>query len=103
MTLKQALNHFVTQESAFELGDVSFHSGWTFHRAGGNSTTRPREVMTMIYMDEDIRLTEPRNKNHVLDLETWAPGLKPGDVLSSPLNPVIYSTKPDPITDAGIA
>jgi len=41
-------------EEAFELGEVSFHSGWTFHRAGRNLTGRPREVMTVIYMDEFI-------------------------------------------------
>lgn len=92
MTLKEALCHFRMEESAFDLGDVSFHSGWTFHRAGANSTDRPREVMTMIYMDENIRLIAPRNKNHIADIERWAPGLKPGDVLASPLNPLIYSS-----------
>jgi ectoine hydroxylase-related dioxygenase (phytanoyl-CoA dioxygenase family) len=93
MTLKEALNSFHLEESAFELGDVSFHSGWTFHRAGANSSDQPREVMTMIYMDEEIRLIAPKNKNHIADIERWAPGLSAGDVLSSPLNPVIYSSK----------
>ncbi len=92
-TLESALNDLRLEDSAYDLGDVSFHSGWTFHRAGANSTDRPREVMTMIYMDENIHVTEPRNKNHVLDLERWAPGLQAGDVLSSRLNPVIYSSK----------
>ncbi len=91
MTLKQALNTFSMNEAPFGLGDVSFHSGWTFHRAGANTTGNPREVMTMIYTDENIRLIRPKNKNHILDMERWAPGLKAGDVLSSPLNPVIYS------------
>ncbi len=50
-----------------------------------------REVMTVIYMDESIHLTEPKNKNHVLDMERWAPGLHPGDRLTSQLNPLIYS------------
>ena len=36
-------------------GEVSFHSGWTFHRAEGNSTQHPRKVMTVIYMDK-VRL-----------------------------------------------
>jgi ectoine hydroxylase-related dioxygenase (phytanoyl-CoA dioxygenase family) len=92
ITLKEALNSFTLEDGPYNLGDVSFHAGWTFHHAGANSTDRPREVMTMIYMDENIHLIEPRNKNHVLDLERWAPGLKPGDTLSSPLNPVLYST-----------
>ena len=92
ITLQQALERFRIEDSAYALGDISFHSGWTFHRAGANTTDRPREVMTMIYMDENIRLTEPKNKNHVLDLERWAPGLHAGDMLASPLNPRIYST-----------
>lgn len=96
MTLKEALQRFRMEESAFDLGDVSFHSGWTFHRAGANSTDRPREVMTVIYMDENIHLVEPKNKNHVADLERWAPGLKAGDVLASSLNPVIYSSTSEP-------
>ena len=93
MTLKQALNSFTMEETPYDLGDVSFHAGWTFHRAGANSTDRPREVMTMIYMDEDIRVTAPKNKNHVTDLERWAPGVAAGEVLASPLNPVLYSSK----------
>lgn len=102
-TLTQALEPFSMQDSAYDLGDVSFHAGWTYHRAGANSTERPREVMTVIYMDENIRLTAPKNKNHSTDLERWAPGLQTGDILSSPLNPVVYSSKPDLITDPEIA
>ena len=103
LTLKQALSSFRMDDTAFDLGDVSFHAGWTFHRAGANSTDRPREVMTMIYMDENIHLTAPKNKNHITDIERWAPGVKTGEVLSSPLNPVIYSSLPAPLTDPEIA
>lgn len=92
VTLNQALETFRMEDSAYGLGDVSFHSGWTFHRAGANTTDRAREVMTMIYMDENIHITQPKNKNHVMDIERWAPGLKTGDVLDSPLNPVVYSS-----------
>jgi ectoine hydroxylase-related dioxygenase (phytanoyl-CoA dioxygenase family) len=91
VTLKQALSTFRMEDSPFDLGDVSFHSGWTFHRAGSNSTERPREVMTMIYMDENIRLIAPKNKNHVADTERWCPGVQVGEVIASPLNPVIFS------------
>lgn len=92
MTLKQALQEFELNESAYAFGDVSFHSGWTFHRAGANATDRPREVMTMIYMDQNIHVTAPKNKNHVADLERWAPGLQAGQTLASPLNPVLYTS-----------
>lgn len=93
ITLKEALHTFHTEDSGFELGDVSFHSGWTFHRAGANRTDRPREVMTVIYMDEDMRLVKPKNKNQIADTETWCPGVKVGAVVDSPLNPPIYSSK----------
>ena len=92
-TLKQALNESTIHADAYELGEVSFHSGWLFHRAGANSTAQPREVMTVIYMDEDIRLVAPRNKNDVADMERWMPGLAVGDLLNSPLNPVLYSSR----------
>jgi len=94
MTLKEALGAFNLEEGAFELGDVSFHSGWTFHRAGANTTDRPREVMTMIYMDENMRLIVPKNKNQLTDSERWCPGVKAGDVAASALNPVLYSEQP---------
>jgi ectoine hydroxylase-related dioxygenase (phytanoyl-CoA dioxygenase family) len=94
MTLKQALSSFNLEESSFDLGEVSFHTGWTFHRAGANTSIRPREVMTMIYMDEAIRLVAPKNKNQIADVERWCPGVKVGDVIASPLNPVIYSVNP---------
>ena len=97
MTLKQALEQFRMEDSGYVLGDVSFHAGWTFHRAGANTTDRPREVMTMIYMDEHIRITPPKNKNHIADMERWMPGLTAGDTLSSPLNPVVYSAETGPI------
>ncbi len=103
MTLKQALESFSVENSAYDLGDVSFHAGWTFHRAGANTTERPREVMTMIYMDENIHLTDAKNKNHLADMERWMPGLKSGDVLNSPLNPVVYSSLSEPGTTPEIA
>jgi ectoine hydroxylase-related dioxygenase (phytanoyl-CoA dioxygenase family) len=92
ITLKEALGNFRQGEGPYALGDVSFHSGWTFHRAGANTTDRPREVMTMIYMDEDMQLAPPKNKNQVADIERWCPGVQVGEIVASPLNPVLYSS-----------
>ena len=77
-------------EEPFALGEVSFHSGWTFHRAGPNRSTVPREVMTIIYIDADMVIGEPRNDSQANDLRGWFPGLKPGDLAASPLNPVVW-------------
>jgi len=92
MTLQEALTHFRQEEGPYALGDVSFHSGWTFHRAGANSTDRPREVMTMIYMDQDMRLAAPKNKNQVADVERWCPAVQVGEFVASRLNPLLYSS-----------
>jgi len=80
-------------DTPFDLGEVSFHSGWTFHRAGANTSSKPREVMTIIYMDEDMRLTEPKNKNQQADWDGWCPGAKIGEIINSPKNPLLWSSR----------
>jgi len=77
-------------ESPFDLGEVSFHYGWTFHRAGPNTTDRPRAVMTIIYIEDGIRLVEPTNKNQFGDIEAWMRGTHVGEVVETELNPVLY-------------
>lgn len=74
----------------FDAGEISFHSGWVFHRAGANITSQMRKVMTIIYMDKDMKLKNPENKNQVNDWNTWCPGAKVGETINSPLNPVLY-------------
>lgn len=74
----------------YDLGSVSFHSGWTFHRADPNHTDTPRRVMTMIYIDADIQITEPVNTKQQLDLDKWLGGAAPGPVSDGSLNPVVY-------------
>jgi ectoine hydroxylase-related dioxygenase (phytanoyl-CoA dioxygenase family) len=68
--------------SAFDLGDVTFHYGWTFHRADENKTDIAREVMTIIYMDIDMIITR-------ID-EPWCPGTLPGEIPNNHKNFVIY-------------
>jgi ectoine hydroxylase-related dioxygenase (phytanoyl-CoA dioxygenase family) len=75
----------------FDVGEISFHSGWIFHRAGANLTNEMRKVMTIIYMDKDMLLKAPDNANQENDWHTWCPGATIGDVIDTPLNPVLYS------------
>jgi ectoine hydroxylase-related dioxygenase (phytanoyl-CoA dioxygenase family) len=75
---------------AFDLGEVSFHSGWVFHRAGANTTNQMRKVMTIIYMDKDMVLKNPENKNQINDWNTWCPGATIGEVINTPINPILY-------------
>ena len=75
----------------FDAGEISFHSGWVFHRAGANTTNQMRKVMTIIYMDRDMKLKQPENKNQVNDWNTWCPGAAIGEIINSPINPVLFS------------
>ncbi|MBS1626829.1 MAG: phytanoyl-CoA dioxygenase family protein [Bacteroidetes bacterium] len=76
----------------YEAGEVSFHSGWVFHRAGANTTNSMRKVMTVIYMDKEMTLKNPDNKNQIADWNAWCPGAEPGKIINTPLNPVLYAS-----------
>jgi ectoine hydroxylase-related dioxygenase (phytanoyl-CoA dioxygenase family) len=71
-------------------GDATFHSGWTMHSAPGNPTSEMRKVMTIIYAADGTLVAEPDSNVRRSDMEGWLPGLKPGDLVSSPLNPLVY-------------
>jgi hypothetical protein len=49
-----------------------------------------RKVMTVIYMDKDMILMEPKNENQIADWETWCPGALIGEIIETKLNPVIF-------------
>lgn len=74
----------------FDVGEISFHRGWLYHRAGPNVSGNMRKVMTMIYMDKDTVLKTPENHNQQADWDAWCPGAKVGQIVNTPLNPVLY-------------
>ncbi|MEV4518174.1 phytanoyl-CoA dioxygenase family protein [Dactylosporangium sp. NPDC049525] len=92
------LNAFVAEagyrvdDSPFAVGDVSFHSGWTIHRAPGNTSATPRRVMTVIYMDAAIRVARPTNRYQENDLAAWLDSRPVGRVADGPLNPVLWES-----------
>ncbi len=90
MSQKLRVTDFEHVVEPFDIGEISFHSGWVFHRAGANNTNEPRKVMTIIYMDKDMLLKQPENDNQIHDWHTWCPGAAVGKVIDSPLNPVLY-------------
>jgi ectoine hydroxylase-related dioxygenase (phytanoyl-CoA dioxygenase family) len=75
--------------SPFELGEVSFHLGWTFHKAGANVSDRPRSVMTIIYMDADMRLAESLSAAQENDRQHWCPGAVSGELIRTTRNPLV--------------
>jgi len=89
------LSDFPIDESAYDLGEVSFHYGFNFHRAGPNKLSYPREVMTVIFMDSEMKLAQPRSKAQENDWATWCPGTEVGEVIATPLNPILYERGED--------
>jgi len=77
-------------DTPFDLGEVSFHYGWTFHRAGPNTSTKPRAVMTIIYIEDGIRLIEPNTKARRDDRASFMSDVEVGGVINGKLTPVIY-------------
>jgi len=83
--------NFSVHDTPFDLGEVSYHAGWTFHRAGPNTSDRPRKVMTMIYMDKDQIISQPRNPYQVADHGKWLNNVPVGSTPQDELNPVLFS------------
>jgi hypothetical protein len=56
-----------------------------------NTSNQMREVMTIIYFADGIRLLEPRYQERRGPFESLFEGLNPGDVAASDLTPIVYS------------
>lgn len=76
--------------AAMAAGDATFHYGWTLHGAPGNSSARTREVMTIIWYADGTRVGPLDNTNRQRDRDRWLPGLQPGDLAASALNPRVF-------------
>jgi len=86
----QSRGYTIVPGAAMKAGDATFHFGWTLHGAPANATDRMREVMTVIWYGDGARVTAPDNFSRQRDLERWMPGLQPGDLAASELNPLVF-------------
>lgn len=91
ISANMAQHGFAFDSGAFDLGEVSFHLGWTFHKAGPNTSDRPRSVMTIIYMDADMRLAPALSPIQANDRDQWCPGAVEGEVIDTRKNPVVWA------------
>ena len=91
ISANMARHGFAFDTGPFDLGEVSFHLGWTFHKAGPNTSAQPRSVMTVIYMDADMHLVPALNAIQANDRDQWCPGAREGEVIDTRKNPVIWA------------
>ena len=114
--LEQAMDEFEQSliEKGFELtnygamgsGDVSVHAGWTLHSSRMNVSDRTREALVIVYYADGARVRMPPVPDNALPQEQFAavirqnnlstslPGLKPGDLAETDMNPIVYQRKP---------
>ena len=79
-------------EQPFELGEVSFHHNLSFHTASENRTTQSRVVLANTYFADGARVV----KNPTMisgDWKKFIPETKPGEIVSSNLNPICWPSK----------
>jgi len=84
-----ARNGVAVDETPFELGEVSFHHNLNFHTAARNRTDRSRVVLANTYYADGARIVDSPTMVSG-DWQKFMPGVKPGDVAASPLNPVCW-------------
>lgn len=78
------------ESSPFDLGEASFHHNFSFHTAGPNRTTTPRMVFATTYFADGARVIDaPHMVNG--DWRRFMPGIEPGDVIDTELNPILYA------------
>ena len=84
--------HVSIIEEPFELGEVSFHHNLSFHTASDNRTTQSRVVLANTYFADGARVV----KNPTMisgDWKKFIPETKPGEIVSSNLNPICWPSK----------
>jgi ectoine hydroxylase-related dioxygenase (phytanoyl-CoA dioxygenase family) len=72
-------------------GDCTFHAGWTLHSAPANRSDKCREVMTVIYIADGMRISKPDYPAREHDMQAFFPGRQPGDLADTHMNPLLYS------------
>ena len=84
------INDFSHIKAGFDLGEISFNSGWIFHRARANKTDQQPKVITIIYMDKDMTLKSSENEGQQKNWETLCPGVEIESLVNSTINPILF-------------
>jgi hypothetical protein len=84
-----ARNNVAVDETPFEIGEVSFHHNLSFHTAARNRTDRSRIVLANTYYADGARVVDAPTMVSG-DWQKFMPGVGPGDIAASPLNPICW-------------
>jgi hypothetical protein len=73
----------------YDLGDVTFHHADALHSAGPNQTGLDRWALATTYFEDGARLVDSPTMI-AGDYEKFMPGVRPGGLIDSALNPVLW-------------
>jgi len=90
-------NDVQVDDSPFELGEVSFHHNLSFHTARGNYTNRSRVVLANTFYADGARVVNAPTMVSG-DWQKFMPGVGPGEIAASALNPVCWPPNESLIT-----
>ncbi len=79
-----------TMTHVMSSGDATFHSGDILHSAMENISTRRRESLSIVYYADTTLVMVPTHEARMAGMKEFLPGLDPGDVAASDLNPLLY-------------
>jgi ectoine hydroxylase-related dioxygenase (phytanoyl-CoA dioxygenase family) len=82
-------NFEISRAKTMKAGDASWHSGFTIHNAPANKSNTMREIFTIIYIADNAKVAQPKNKWQENDLKTWLMNKEPGSFADSELNPLV--------------
>jgi ectoine hydroxylase-related dioxygenase (phytanoyl-CoA dioxygenase family) len=83
-------NNFpISRAQTMKAGDATFHRGFTIHNAPGNNSKKMREVITIIYVADGARVSEPKHQWQKNDLAKWLMSKPVGELIDSELNPKV--------------
>lgn len=91
--LDAKLRTFLERAEPYEVGDISAHYGWTFHRSFANTTDKTRAAFGVVYAVGDVTVRQPFGDISVSALSHWSPGAKVGEPLRSTRNPIVFSRR----------
>lgn len=74
----------------YDLGSLTFHHTQSLHSAGPNLTSVPRMALATTYFEDGARLVDSPTLISG-DYAKFMPGIGPGQVIDTPMNPVLYS------------
>jgi ectoine hydroxylase-related dioxygenase (phytanoyl-CoA dioxygenase family) len=79
----------ISRATTMKAGDATFHRGFTIHNAPGNNSKTTREVMTIIFLADGARVSEPKNQWQKNDRAKWLMDTPVGELIDSELNPKV--------------